>query len=85
WQDRGRLIKGYDAGPLVSDESLLVRPGFWSNYLLAMCSDGGVPSARFRSGSAMTAPMSTPCPSGCHGAADAIEVGRLEHRALSPA
>ncbi|WP_406858787.1 hypothetical protein ABZO31_00440 [Streptomyces sp. HUAS MG47] len=22
-------------------ESLLVHPGFWSNYLLAMCSDGG--------------------------------------------
>ncbi|MER5312844.1 hypothetical protein ABT034_34310 [Streptomyces sp. NPDC002773] len=35
------LIKGYDAGPLVPGESLLVHPGFWSNYLLAMCSDGG--------------------------------------------
>ncbi|MET9426071.1 hypothetical protein ABZY06_36365 [Streptomyces sp. NPDC006540] len=35
------LIKGYDAGPLVAGESLLARPGFWSNYLLAMCSDGG--------------------------------------------
>ena len=35
------LIKGYDVGPLVPGESLLVRPGFWSNYLLAMCSDGG--------------------------------------------
>ncbi|MDX3538163.1 hypothetical protein PV721_28225 [Streptomyces sp. MB09-01] len=35
------LIKGYDAGPLVAGESLLTRPGFWSNYLLAMCSDGG--------------------------------------------
>ncbi|MFB7452985.1 hypothetical protein [Streptomyces sp. NPDC056194] len=35
------LIKGYDVGPLVPGESLLARPGFWSNYLLAMCSDGG--------------------------------------------
>ncbi|MDV9192335.1 hypothetical protein R6L23_29720 [Streptomyces sp. SR27] len=35
------LIKGYDVGPLVAGESLLVHPGFWSNYLLAMCSDGG--------------------------------------------
>ncbi|MGW4375948.1 hypothetical protein ACWEJ7_20035 [Streptomyces albidoflavus] len=35
------LNKGYDAGPLVAGESLLARPGFWSNYLLAMCSDGG--------------------------------------------
>lgn len=35
------LIKGYDDGPLVAGESLLARPGFWSNYLLAMCSDGG--------------------------------------------
>ncbi|KQX50708.1 MULTISPECIES: hypothetical protein [unclassified Streptomyces] len=35
------LIKGYDVGPLVAGESLLVQPGFWSNYLLAMCSDGG--------------------------------------------
>ncbi|MFJ9891672.1 hypothetical protein ACIQRW_38320 [Streptomyces sp. NPDC091287] len=35
------LIKGYDGGPLVPGESLLVHPGFWSNYLLAMCSDGG--------------------------------------------
>ncbi|QGZ47037.1 hypothetical protein GPZ77_00075 [Streptomyces sp. QHH-9511] len=35
------LIKGYDVGPLVPGESLLVHPGFWSNYLLAMCSDGG--------------------------------------------
>lgn len=35
------LIKGYDVGPLVPGESLLVPPGFWSNYLLAMCSDGG--------------------------------------------
>ncbi|MFJ7990483.1 hypothetical protein [Streptomyces sp. NPDC096351] len=35
------LIKGYDAGPLVAGESLLARRGFWSNYLLAMCSDGG--------------------------------------------
>jgi hypothetical protein len=34
------LIKGYDAGPLVTGESLLVQPGFWSNHLLAMCSDG---------------------------------------------
>jgi hypothetical protein len=35
------LIKGYDVGPLVPGESLLGHPGFWSNYLLAMCSDGG--------------------------------------------
>ncbi|MCP3770154.1 hypothetical protein [Streptomyces sp. MAR25Y5] len=35
------LIKGYDVGPLVPGESLLVHPGFWSNYLLAMCGDGG--------------------------------------------
>ncbi|MEU5373932.1 hypothetical protein ABZ362_34075 [Streptomyces sp. NPDC005951] len=35
------LIKGYDGGPLVPGESLLVHPGFWSNYLLALCSDGG--------------------------------------------
>ncbi|MFF9431325.1 hypothetical protein [Streptomyces sp. NPDC014746] len=35
------LIKGYDVGPLVAGESLLARPGFWSNYLLSMCSDGG--------------------------------------------
>ncbi|MFF5503140.1 hypothetical protein [Streptomyces roseolus] len=35
------LIKGYDVGPLVPGESLLVHPGFWSNYLLAMCSNGG--------------------------------------------
>ncbi|MFF3784339.1 hypothetical protein [Streptomyces sp. NPDC001933] len=35
------LIKGYDVGPLVPGESLLVHPGFWSNYLLALCSDGG--------------------------------------------
>ncbi|MFE0856910.1 hypothetical protein [Streptomyces mutabilis] len=35
------LIKGYDVGPLVPGESLLDRPGFWSNYLLAMCSGGG--------------------------------------------
>ncbi|WP_435972941.1 hypothetical protein [Streptomyces sp. Qhu_M48] len=35
------LIKGYDVGPLVAGESLLVHPGFWSNYLLAMCGDGG--------------------------------------------
>lgn len=37
------LIKGYDVGPLVPGESQLVHPGFWSNYLLAMCSDGGCP------------------------------------------
>ncbi|MFF7082695.1 hypothetical protein [Streptomyces lavendulae] len=35
------LIKGYDVGPLVPGESLLVRPGFWSNYLLAMQRWGG--------------------------------------------
>lgn len=34
------LGKGYDVGPLVPGESLVVQPGFWSNYLLAMCSDG---------------------------------------------
>ncbi|MFD4507337.1 hypothetical protein [Streptomyces sp. NPDC058457] len=34
------LIKGYDDSPLVPGESLLARPGFWSNYLLAMCGDG---------------------------------------------
>ncbi|WP_345584373.1 hypothetical protein [Streptomyces prasinosporus] len=33
-------MKGYDGGPLVAGESQLARPGFWSNYLLAMCSDG---------------------------------------------
>ncbi|MFF8513051.1 hypothetical protein ACF064_33780 [Streptomyces sp. NPDC015492] len=37
------LLKGYDLGPLVPGESLLVRAGFWSNYLLAVCSDGGCP------------------------------------------
>ncbi|GGV46772.1 hypothetical protein GCM10010495_75480 [Kitasatospora herbaricolor] len=35
------LIKGYNFGPLVPGESLLVHLGFWSNYLLALCSDGG--------------------------------------------
>ncbi|MFD6465257.1 hypothetical protein ACFWB1_04460 [Streptomyces goshikiensis] len=35
------LIKGYDVGPLVAGESLSARPGFWSNYLLSMCSAGG--------------------------------------------
>ncbi|MFD8524856.1 hypothetical protein ACFV2D_33235 [Streptomyces capillispiralis] len=39
------LIKGYDVGPLVPGESLLVHPGFWSNYLLAMCGDGGCPES----------------------------------------
>jgi hypothetical protein len=34
------LIKGYEDGPLVAGESLLARPGFWSNHLLAMCGDG---------------------------------------------
>ncbi|MFE9388781.1 hypothetical protein [Streptomyces sp. NPDC006784] len=34
------LIDGYDGGPLVPGESLPTRPGFWSNHLLAMCSDG---------------------------------------------
>ncbi|MFE6759233.1 hypothetical protein ACFVDQ_37545 [Streptomyces sp. NPDC057684] len=33
------LIKGYD-GPLVAGESLLARPGFWSNHLMPLCSDG---------------------------------------------
>ncbi|WP_306324532.1 hypothetical protein [Streptomyces venezuelae] len=37
------LLKGYDLGPLVPGELLLLHPGFWSNYLLAMCSDGGCP------------------------------------------
>lgn len=37
------LIEGYDVGPLVAGESLLARPGFWANYLLAICSDGGRP------------------------------------------
>jgi hypothetical protein len=35
------LIKGYDVSPLVAGESLLARPGFWSNYLISTCSDGG--------------------------------------------
>jgi hypothetical protein len=34
------LIKGYDDGPLVPGESLLARPGFWSNHLPAVCGDG---------------------------------------------
>jgi hypothetical protein len=34
------LIKGYDDAPLVAGESLLARPGFWSNYLMAMCGGG---------------------------------------------
>ncbi|MFI1249047.1 hypothetical protein ACH4TY_20485 [Streptomyces anulatus] len=34
------LIKGYRDGPLVAGESLLARPGFWSNHLLALCGDG---------------------------------------------
>ncbi|MFE6957285.1 hypothetical protein [Streptomyces sp. NPDC057696] len=33
------LIKGYD-GPLVAGESLLARPGFWSNHLMPLCGDG---------------------------------------------
>ncbi|MGQ4484223.1 hypothetical protein ACN6LM_002548 [Streptomyces sp. SAS_281] len=37
------LITGYDVGPLVPGESLLAHPGYWSNYLLTMCSDGGCP------------------------------------------
>ncbi|MEU9918012.1 hypothetical protein [Streptomyces sp. NPDC051001] len=37
------LLNGYNLGPLVPGESLLVQAGFWSNYLLAMCSDGGCP------------------------------------------
>ncbi|KRD16964.1 MULTISPECIES: hypothetical protein [unclassified Streptomyces] len=35
------LIEGYGIGPLVPGEPLLARQGFWSNHLLAMCSDGG--------------------------------------------
>ncbi|MFB7466141.1 hypothetical protein ACFCZ1_22025 [Streptomyces sp. NPDC056224] len=34
------LIQGYDDSPLVAGEPLLARPGFWSNYLMAMCGDG---------------------------------------------
>ncbi|MFD3516385.1 hypothetical protein [Streptomyces sp. NPDC058657] len=34
------LINGCDEGPLVAGESLLARPGFWTNHLLAMCGDG---------------------------------------------
>lgn len=34
------LIKGYDDGPLVAGESMLARPGFWSNHLMAMCGTG---------------------------------------------
>ncbi|MEU9092109.1 hypothetical protein [Streptomyces sp. NPDC048428] len=34
------LIKGRDNSPLVAGEPLLTRPGFWSNYLLAMCDWG---------------------------------------------
>ncbi|MEU1347616.1 hypothetical protein ACFYPA_12325 [Streptomyces sp. NPDC005775] len=34
------LIDRYDDGPLVAGESLLARPGFWSNFLLAVCGDG---------------------------------------------
>jgi hypothetical protein len=56
WYGRG------DVGPLIPGESLLDRLGFWSNYLLAMCSGRGAPSARFRSGSVRTATMSIPCP-----------------------
>ncbi|MFI2641938.1 hypothetical protein [Streptomyces sp. NPDC018610] len=31
------VIEGYDDGPLAAGESLLVRPGFWSNHLLGIC------------------------------------------------
>ncbi|MGW4724931.1 hypothetical protein [Streptomyces sp. NPDC004291] len=34
------LIEGYDDGPLTAGEPLLDRPGFWSNHLPVMCSDG---------------------------------------------
>ncbi|MER6117296.1 hypothetical protein [Streptomyces sp. NPDC001743] len=34
------LIKGYEDGPLFAGEALPARRGFWSNHLLAMCSDG---------------------------------------------
>ncbi|MFE9453506.1 hypothetical protein [Streptomyces sp. NPDC006739] len=34
------LIEGYDDGPLAAGESLLTRPGFWSNYLLEICAGG---------------------------------------------
>ncbi|MFC9943835.1 hypothetical protein [Streptomyces pratensis] len=33
------LIKGYDDRPLAAGETLLTRPGFWSNYLMAICGD----------------------------------------------
>ncbi|TGN75837.1 hypothetical protein E5083_19585 [Streptomyces bauhiniae] len=35
------LIKGYTVSPLVAGESLLAHLGFWSKYLLSMCSDEG--------------------------------------------
>lgn len=44
-QDPRMLIKGYDDGPLVAGESLLPRPGFWSNYLMAIC--GNEPGASY--------------------------------------
>ncbi|MFF8414634.1 hypothetical protein [Streptomyces omiyaensis] len=34
------LIEGYDADPVVPGEPLLLRPGFWSNHLLAVCGEG---------------------------------------------
>ncbi|MET8469172.1 hypothetical protein ABZY90_11720 [Streptomyces sp. NPDC006422] len=34
------LIEGYDEGPLAAGESLLTRPGFWSNYLLEISAGG---------------------------------------------
>ncbi len=34
------LIEGYDDGPLDAGESLLARPGFWSNYLSEICAGG---------------------------------------------
>ncbi|MFF8594499.1 hypothetical protein ACF061_24210 [Streptomyces sp. NPDC015220] len=34
------LIEGYDDGPLDAGESLLARPGFWSNYLSMICAGG---------------------------------------------
>ncbi|MEV7129175.1 hypothetical protein [Streptomyces sp. NPDC093260] len=34
------FIEGYDDGPLEAGESLLARPGFWSNHLLGICGAG---------------------------------------------
>ncbi|MFC8226516.1 hypothetical protein [Streptomyces sp. NPDC057287] len=39
------VIEGYGDGPLGAGEPLLARPGFWSNYLSAICA-GGADAAR---------------------------------------